>query len=109
MRGTYLFDVIGLYKMRFEGASFPKIAKALNPQKVNTSSDDTYQRLGKPNPYISNHLRNAAMERVLRFRLRQTWTATKSEQKAFDERLVRKLLEKETVFNDYPKFRFSPM
>lgn len=52
-----------MYKMRSEGASSPQIAKALNAQGVITPSDYTYQRLGKPNPYISNHLWNAAMVR----------------------------------------------
>ena len=49
--------------MRSEGASAPQIAKALNAQGVNTPSDYTSQSLGKPNPYISNHLWNAAMVR----------------------------------------------
>ena len=52
-----------MYKMRSEGASSPQIAKALNAQGVITPSDYTYRRLGKPNPYISNHLWNAAMVR----------------------------------------------
>lgn len=52
-----------MYKMRSEGASSPQIAKALNAQGVITPSDYTYQRLGKPNPFISNHLWNAAMVR----------------------------------------------
>ena len=52
-----------MYKMRSEGASSPQIAKALNAQGVITPSDYTYKRLGKPNPYISNHLWNAAMVR----------------------------------------------
>lgn len=52
-----------MYKMRSEGASSPQIAKALNAQRVITPSDYTYQRLGKPNPYISNHLWNASMVR----------------------------------------------
>ena len=45
-----------MYKMRSEGASSPQIAKALNAQGVITPSDYTYKRLGKPNPYLSNHL-----------------------------------------------------
>ena len=52
-----------MYKMRSEGASSPQIAKTLNAQGVITPSDYTYKRLGKPNPYISNHLWNAAMVR----------------------------------------------
>ena len=52
-----------MYRMRSEGASSPQIAKALNAQGVITPSDYTYKRLGKPNPYISNHLWNAAMVR----------------------------------------------
>ena len=52
-----------MYKMRSEGASSPQIAKALNAQGVITPSDYTYKRLGKPNPYISNHLWNASMVR----------------------------------------------
>ena len=52
-----------MYKMRSEGASSPQIAKALNAQGVITPSDYTYKRLGKPNPYVSNHLWNAAMVR----------------------------------------------
>ena len=52
-----------MYKMRYEDASSPQIAKALNAQGVITPSDYTYQRFGKPNPYISNHLWNAAMVR----------------------------------------------
>lgn len=49
--------------MRSEGASSPQIAKALNADHVLTPSDYTYQRLGKPNPYISTHLWSAGMVR----------------------------------------------
>ncbi len=56
-------NVRRIFKMRSEGASSPQIAKALNADKIITPSDYTYQRLGKPNPYISTHLWSAGMVR----------------------------------------------
>ena len=56
-------NVRRIFKMRSEGASSPQIAKALNADHVQTPSDYTYQRLGKPNPYISTHLWSAGMVR----------------------------------------------
>lgn len=56
-------NVRRIFKMRSEGASSPQIAKALNADKIITPSDYTYQRLGKPNPYVSTHLWSAGMVR----------------------------------------------
>ena len=56
-------NVRRIFEMRAEGASSPQIAKALNSDKILTPSDYTYQRLGKPNPYVSNHLWSAGMVR----------------------------------------------
>jgi DNA invertase Pin-like site-specific DNA recombinase len=56
-------NVRRIFKMRSEGVSSPQIAKALNADNIQTPSDYTYQRLGKPNPYISTHLWSAGMVR----------------------------------------------
>lgn len=56
-------NVRRIFEMRAKGASSPQIAKALNADKIITPSDYTYQRLGKPNPYISTHLWSAGMVR----------------------------------------------
>ena len=56
-------NVRRIFIMRSEGASSPQIAKALNNDSIITPSDYTYQRLGKPNPYISTHLWSAGMVR----------------------------------------------
>lgn len=51
--------------MRAQGYSTPQIAKALNADHVITPSDYTYQRLGKPNPYVTTHLWSSNMVRVI--------------------------------------------
>jgi DNA invertase Pin-like site-specific DNA recombinase len=56
-------NVRRMFQMRSEGISSPQIAKALNADGIKTPSDYTYDRIGKPNPYVSTHLWNAAMVR----------------------------------------------
>ncbi|MCM1227504.1 MAG: recombinase family protein [Clostridium sp.] len=56
-------NVRRMFEMRAQGASSPQIAKALNADHIITSSDYTYQRLGKPNPYVTTHLWSAGMVR----------------------------------------------
>ena len=56
-------NVRRIFEMRAKGASSPQIAKALNADNVITPSDYTYQRLGKPNPYVSTHLWSSSMVR----------------------------------------------
>lgn len=54
-----------IFEMRAAGCNITKICRVLDAQGVITPSDYTYKRLGKPNPYISNHLWNAAMVRYI--------------------------------------------
>jgi len=56
-------NVRRMFEMRAKGASSPQIAKALNTDHIITPSDYTYQRLGKPNPYVSTHLWSSGMVR----------------------------------------------
>lgn len=55
-----------IFEMRAAGANPKSIAKVLNDEHIMIPSDYHYHKLGKPNPYHTDHLWNtAAIQRIL--------------------------------------------